>query len=233
MRLAGVWRELYTSNSVVRARFTWRFHRAVGRLSREFLAAYRQYQRHFRGPHSEREAAVRAYLLNAFNDVILSSNLLLQCSMVPSGNLMRQFIESISAALLFSSKAAGYFERFSEAPNDFQVNCLPLKLAEPETLSLLGLDPKWVENLKRIREFYHLYSHASAFSTSFMARLQPPYRIFIGSFFDNSKIKPYRIELIRRITACRLLGNVVPACKDLLEESGPGIDQGVTAHNST
>jgi hypothetical protein len=212
-----VLKELLSLNITPRLAFVFRYWCGILKLRAKYTEAFDTYTALFQGDHSSREDIVRALLLNCFNNLLTSSNLLIECSLTPSGNLMRNFAESLAAAMLLASPKLSFFERFERNPRHFQLDKMVGELKNRRVQAALSLDSEGVDAHVRIHRFYHLYSHATIFSMAVMINTSRGGRLFLGTIFDPLKARPYRIELIRRIGACKYLKNAVILIKQVLD----------------
>ena len=205
----AVFKEVVSCNSFAKARFVSRFWREVIAFSRAFRSSYNSYARTFIGEKDKQEATVKLFLLNAYNGLLLSTNLLVQGMLVPSGNLMRNFSESVAAALIFSSRQLGYYRTYEADIKAFSVNKAIEYLSRPKTISALDLERSGIDTFKQISKFYDSYSHPTPFSLSPLFNLSRGSRMFIGATFDAKRKIAYEVELKRRIGACGLLTEIV------------------------
>jgi hypothetical protein len=157
----------------------------------------------------KRNVVTAAYIYTAINNLVSSFNIFISGYTVPSGNLMRHFYESSIMALLFSAKKLKYFEKFDKNPGKFQAN----KVFEyaKRNLNVLGINSKAWKYFIKQKNFYHSYSHSSAFAMSTNTVMDPNLQgtMILGSFFDKGKKKEYEKEIQIRIGAVKFLTDTI------------------------
>jgi hypothetical protein len=146
------------------------------------------------------------YSFNALNSILVSTNLLVSGLLIQSGFTLRYFTECLAWALILSSKKLGYGEKIHADPKKYKNYHKSVDiLRKSEVRKEIGLSDENKE-LSRLVRFYNRYSHATIFSTYAVASHSEKIA-YLGSFFDLSKTRIYKIELIRRIEACELTLN--------------------------
>jgi hypothetical protein len=165
-----------------------------------------------------RAAYVEAYAFTALNSLITSTHLLVSGTMVPSGNLMRQYGEAIAMALLCSEPKLKVYEKLKADPKKYPVHkCIDL-LGTKKVQDTLGLNPKELANFQRLSKFFGNYSHASQLGVGSQFIFSKPGWLGLGGAFALAKIEQYRRELSWRRTAGELLRGVAAFCAERLPQ---------------
>ena len=216
--LLTILKETLSVNHFNKLRFLLTYGKYIPVFLKHYHRAYIKYIQTFAGSPDEREDTVRLLLLNAFNSILVSSNLLIQSLFVPSGNLMRQLSESIACAILFSAKEMDYFTEYLSDKAAYRFDRLVNELEKKVIQAKLSLDQDGIQNMLKIHRFYHGYSHSTVFSMSLMINFSRKNKVFLGPIFDSRRDIAYKIEIRRRISACALLVNVIELCKRELDK---------------
>ena len=153
----------------------------------------------------ERAAWVQMFLFSSFNSLLTSFHLLINGFLIPAGNLMRSWSESLAMAILCSDAQIDIFDKFKANPAHFSVQKAPDIVMRKNNARILNIDKQGWKKFLEIRDFFSKYSHATAFALSSMTMIQVAGQLFIGSEFDNGKINEYRKEMRLRISACERL----------------------------
>jgi hypothetical protein len=128
---------------------------------------------------------VHRYLYNAIQDLISSFNIFISGYLVPSGNLMRHFYESVAMAILLSSDKHKYFGQFRRNQKDFKVNNV-FKFVD-EHFSLFGINQKAWDKFIKDKDFYHKFSHASAAALISQFHFELKQGLVFGGHYDQKK----------------------------------------------
>lgn len=141
-----------------------------------------------------------AFMNNAFQNIICSMSVYILGYPVPSGNLMRQFIESISMTILVINPNSKYFRKFKEKGTKYDVSKSPF-IVRDNAERLHINESSWYTLLKR-RQFFNLLSHPSAFALTYIINFADGGGT-IGTDFDLVKIKNYKKDMDERINAIK------------------------------
>lgn len=177
----------------------------------------------------ERNSYVEAYFHNAIDKLVISANLLISGYFVPSGNLVRQFCESLCMAILISSKRIDYFETFKRHID----NVIKFGGDDPEKLVMtnrscylvadhhenLGINKGGWEAFLNLRKLYNRLSHPSVFALSSIKDLSKGEGIRkFGAHFDFGKKGAYKEELRKRIDAAKYLSEIIKGIDQYAEK---------------
>jgi len=214
-------REVVLSGSQeTRERFLKEYGDEVERFVEAFHGAYQRFKEvETRVENDQRSAWSQMFLYADLNSLVTSTHLLISGFISPSGNLMRQFGESVAMALLLSHRGINTYEVFSKAPKEFSVNKAVGYASKAENAKLLNLNKKGWASFREITAFYDKYSHASALTAASMVMLGTKGGLAFGSEFDEEKKPAYKVELSRRISACASLIGVIEQVEDQLLHS--------------
>ena len=150
-------------------------------------------------------ALLSSLVYSAINHHVISTHLFLSGNLVASGNIARQVIEFIAMALLGTRPNWGYVRNYSEGR--FSSNkALDLVLKKQR---VLRLSEDGIQALRKIRDFYHQYSHPSMLATA--AALSNVQRggLYLGQSFDPGKTDAYRREMTVRINLATAVSGLV------------------------
>jgi hypothetical protein len=171
-------------------------------------------------PQTMRSAWAWMFLYYAFNNLVTSFHFLISGFIVPSGNLIRQYGESIAMALLCSHPLINVFDRFNSDPGKFPVHKALSIASQKQNARLLNLNRGGWEGFQEITKWYDYYSHASPISIAHLHPFDKPDQMVIGCEFDPLKIDVYKFEIRRRISACNRLLETVEQVERHLKKTG-------------
>jgi hypothetical protein len=124
---------------------------------------------------------------------------------IPSGNLVRQTIESICSAILCSSEQLQYYQQVEQDKFSSKSSIkIVLKHAKK-----FHIDRNAMIRLKKIYEFYHNLSHSSLLTLGFNISAGNLGEIYIGPSFDKEKMIAYKKEMENRINLSKNITNVI------------------------
>lgn len=158
----------------------------------------------------KQKSYVAGYLLNAINNLVVSLNFLILGHLDASGNLFRQFMESSAMSILLSSQELNYFEMLMEhieKKTKFEFH-RSLDFVS-DNIGKLKIDRNAWNKFKKIRNFYHSYSHASLLSVAGRFNFDVKDTVYIGGNYDPAKVEIYRKEIQLRISAADSLKNII------------------------
>lgn len=160
-------------------------------------------------PVNDRTLQVFVFLFQAYNAVVTSLHLLLNCLVVPSGNQMRLYVEAFAMALLCSHPGIGVFDEYRRRQKSYPVHKAVNKLNEKKIRRALDLAEGAIQKLVEVERFYNSYSHASMLAEGIQADFKTRRTLRLGAFFDPEKQAIYANELDGRLGAARALSNVI------------------------
>lgn len=154
-----------------------------------------------------RRAFVAAFLFNAITNLSASMKMLINGYAIPSGNLVRQTIESICSAILCSNEQLQYYQQV-EQDKFSSKSSINLVLKHSKKFHI---NKNAMIGLKKLYEFYHKLSHSSSLTLGFNISVGKLGKIYIGSSFDEEKMFVYKKETANRINLSKNITNVIEA----------------------
>lgn len=216
-------KEIFHDNLEIINEFSNHFSKEILIFAEAFSVAYKKYlelNHLLKNTENKQKAYVGgiAYLL--LDNLLTSVKLFIMGFEIPSGNLMRQVIESVALATLCSLKDnitirinkkktkdihfyTSFISHKSEAKSFNALKYIEFNYQK------LGINEAAVEALKKSRTFYHQYSHPGELSMAATISFENPGKSFIGGSFDNGKMSQYKKELEHRINFCGILPNII------------------------
>lgn len=143
---------------------------------------------------------VQLFLHAALNNLLVSTHFLISCYLVPAGNLMRHFGESVAMAVLCAHQQAGIFEEFLHQGQKYPVQKALDQLRRRRIREMLKLNSEAVERLDSITKWYDSYSHSSRLAVQSLVVLGKETGIIVGSQFDEGKEDAYTKEMAVRVS---------------------------------
>ena len=216
-------KELFHDNSEILNEFSGQFSKELLEFAELFSEAYKKYlelDRLIRETENEQKAYVSGLTYSLLDNLLTSVKLFIMGYQIPSGNLMRQVIESIALATLCSLKDKIRISTTKNKTKDihFYTSFINQKSEAKSFLALkyleanydnLGINEDAINALKKSRTFYHHYSHPGEFSLASTISFEKPGKSFIGGSFDHGKMEEYKKELLQRINFCKILPNII------------------------
>jgi hypothetical protein len=212
--------EIFHDNSDVLNKFYTNFSKELQEFAQLFTEAYKknlELDQLVKNTENKQKAYVSAITYLLLDNLLTSVKLLVLGYDIPSGNLMRQVIESIALASLCSTKEkiqikikgktknihfyTSFVNHKSEAQSHFA-----LKYLEDNYIKL-NIKKRAIDSLKKTRQLYHNFSHPGEMSLSSLVSFEQRGKIYICGGFDHGKIKQYKIEIMLRISLCKILPN--------------------------
>ncbi len=159
------------------------------------------------------KAYISGFLFNGLNNLVISTKLLVRGLLIPSGNLCRNVIESVSVAILCTDKTIPVFNEILE--KTFRASSAPSKLQKYQ--SQLGINPFAVSQILNRWKFYHDYSHATEFNLATIIYSATEGKdIIFGTIFDEGKVEIYGKELKGRSDLAQMEFDAIQGIKDTL-----------------
>lgn len=206
--------ELESDDSKSRAEFFKHFQEQAVEFSNAMAEAFINWRLLDENPEKdERRAYVSAIIYMAISLHILSMKNFLSGNLIGAGNLMRQVVESIVLALLCSEKDLGILEKFKRgkySTNRAVQDALRNK-------KKLGLKEEGIKALKNTQNFYHEYSHPTHLTIATLFSFENPGDLYMGSSFDEGKLKEYKKEVDGRVSLAKVFPNFVDGVRNNLE----------------
>lgn len=216
-------REIFDVNSEIINDFSKHFSKELMDFADLFSEAYKRYlelDRLITGPANIQIAYVSGLVFMMLDNLLISVKLFVMGYQIPSGNLMRQVIESIPLMILCSlkdnirikiqknkTKTIHFYTSFlknkSEAHSHKAIHHLEMNYHD------IGIKKDAIDILKKARKFYHNYSHPSQLTLATKISFETPDTSFIGGCFDNGKIDEYKKELVHKNNFCSIVPNII------------------------
>ncbi|MBN2260293.1 MAG: hypothetical protein JW702_07095 [Clostridiales bacterium] len=199
-----------TGNPEIREKFIEEFKEEIKVFIKNLSKAiilYKKFESQFR--ETQQEQLVSLFVFNSFNNLINSFHLFISGYSNASGNLNRQFIESIAMAILTAKNELDFFDRFMNEGNKFPVhkslNYVKRNIKHYKTL----IKENW-ENLIKIHKSYNDHSHSSAFT------LATPFdhdrkdgSVILGPIFVELRKSLYKKEILSYIQSIDTILNLL------------------------
>ena len=216
-------KEIFHDNLEVINEFSKHFSKEILDFAEAFSVAYKKYlelNHLLKNTENKQKAYVGGITYLLLDNLLTSVKLFIMGFEIPSGNLMRQVIESVALATLCSledkitirinknkTKDIHFYTSFishkSEAKSFNALRYLEFNYQK------LGINEAAIEALKKSRTFYHHYSHPGELSMAATISFENPGKSFIGGSFDKGKMPQYKKELEHRINFCKILPNII------------------------
>jgi hypothetical protein len=199
-------KELLEDDYEVRSFFSSHFESEISAFINVMAQAYHSWIKYDSTVRTNRRRAyVSAFLFNAFNNLLASMKLFISGYSIPSGNLVRQTIESICSAILCSIEKLQIYQQIDQ--NKFSSkNAGKLVLKYSKTFNI---DQKAMQSLMKLYEFYHKFSHTSLLALAHNISFSNIGRIYVGPSFDDKKMFAYRKEVSSRVNLAKTISNVI------------------------
>lgn len=149
-------------------------------------------------------------LFSAVQGHLNSMRIFLDGFLVPSCSLQRQVLESIAMALLVSKPELGIAERFSNGKYSSSKAIQDVI----RNAGTLNVNQRAMEVIKRSAKFYDQFSHPTLMTIASYSSFNEPEKRYIGGYFDQVKIKQYRIEAAAKVELAGLLCGVISGICD-------------------
>jgi len=206
----AIYDELLSDDSEVRAEYLKHFSEEVRTFSAAMARAvvvWRQIDSLITG--NERKAYVSALAHAAIALHVVSFKLFLSGHIIPAGNTLRQVLESVSLALLCSSRGSPVLTQFM---ND-RYSTKNAVRDVVRNWKELGLIEGTHEQLQKSQEFYHQYSHMSRVTIGVLMSFSQTGGVYTGASFDGAKLFAYRKEVSGRVSLAEIFDNILAAVK--------------------
>jgi hypothetical protein len=154
--------------------------------------------------HDQDSATVVGTLFAVIVRMVLSMKLLMTGHMTLAGASMRQVIEAIALALLFSKYGLSYLREAWEGR--FSVSKAVDILYKNR--NKLSLNKEALKIMQNNRGFYHKLSHPTMLAMGDTLSLEGA-GIYLGASFDEAKLLFYEKEVSSRVNLANILINVI------------------------
>lgn len=211
--------ELFSCDKTIKKKFQEKFHFEIDDFCVNYKKAFDLLVSFKRDPNNNRHIYIEMFLISAFNYLLFSMKLLVSGQLVPSGNLVRSFCETISVALLCSSDKINVFEHIINNPSKVSYQKMPDKLNNKENKKILGIDRMEYGLDKDVIKFYHKYSHGTLFANLSFYNITEDNSPCIGNFYGPGKEQMYKMEIDGRNRFCKMLISTIELIKNLQEKS--------------
>jgi len=151
-------------------------------------------------------------IYHCLNSNVVSMDLFVSGHFSPSGNTMRQVLESISMAILSSKPDLGFLERFSQ--NKYSTTKSIRDVIRHS--EKLNISKKSIKIFEKEERFYSQFSHLTIMTIALNESFSDPENKPLGSYFDEGKIQEYKNEVDSRIKLVNILPNLIQGIEDNL-----------------
>lgn len=198
--------ELLGDDQEVRSQFISHFDSEISAFINAIASAYQSWIEYDKTVGTDkRRAYVAAFLFNAINNLLASMKLFITGYSIPSGNLVRQTLEAIFAAILCSSKKLQVYQQIDR--NKFSTkDAGKMVLKYSDTLNI---EKKSVQTAIKVYVFYHKFSHSSLLALAQNISFTSSGKIYVGPSFDDEKLFVYRKEVSGRLNVAKTISNVI------------------------
>ncbi len=216
-------KELFNDNSEILNKFAGRFSEEILEFAELFSKAYKSFLELVlltEDTENEQKEYVSRLTSLLLDNLMMSVKLFIFGYQIPSGNLMRQVLESVALAILCSlndkitisvkknkPKEIHFYTRFVNNGSEAK-SSLALKYLEDNS-EKIGINKNAIDTLKEIRSIYHHFSHPGELSLSVMQSFEKPGKMYVCGSFDEGKIDQYKKDLLQRIEFCKRLPNII------------------------
>jgi len=227
---AALAKEIFDDDRWVKDEFSKIISAEVLKFAGSLAAAFKLFGQLDKLAEGDEQAAfVAGFVHGIFDDMLVSTKLLVAGKLMASGNLMRQAIEGIAVASLCASRELvqirdrksnvriSYWERVKK--DDSKVRSYKALEHLEVNATSLGLSIDSVRRLAKARSRLHQFSHPGLMGIASRMALGEPGPIFLGGSFDTAKIPAYKKEIEDRIGLCGILPNVIKGLVASLNKS--------------
>jgi hypothetical protein len=201
-------KEILGENKEVKEKFISTFETEITEFINSIVESYQRWSKYDSLVGSDRRRAfVAAFLFNAITNLSASMKMLIAGYTIPSGNLIRQTIESTCSAILCSSELLQFYQQV-EQDKFSSKSSLNLVLKHSKKLHI---NRDAMISLKKLYEFYHNFSHSSSLTLAFNTSIGNLGTTYIGASFDDQKMFAYKKETANRINLSKNITNVIEA----------------------
>ena len=208
-------RELLEENKEVKSKFLDTFQSEITEFIDAIVESCRTWLKYDATIGTNRRRAfVSAFVFNAISNLLTSMKIFIFGYSTPSGNLVRQTIESICSAILCSSGKLQFYEQV-EQDKFSSKNTIRLVLKHSKEFQI---NRNAMLALRKLYEFYHKLSHSSSLTLAHNISMSNLGKIYVGPSFDDKKMFAYRKEVTNRINLAKNITNVLEGI--LIEQKG-------------
>lgn len=219
---AEVVKVIFHENKEIVDEFSKKFPLEILEFSEHYSVAYKKYLElnHLaKDTENTQIAHVVAFTCLMLDNLLLSLKLYVLGYIIPSGNLMRQVLETVSLTILCSfdkdiviiknkKKVKIHFYKHFFNKNPDAKSHLSIKYLE-DNFQLISVNKEAIESLKSSRKFYHNYSHPTELGLATIISFSTRGKTYICGSFDHGKIGEYSKELNERINFCKIIPNII------------------------
>jgi hypothetical protein len=160
----------------------------------------------------ERRLKVLALVYTAMSLHVNSMKLFMCGQQIAAGNLMRQVLEAIALTYLCTDKKLTVLERFDEGIYSTQKAIADAK----RHAARLRLSVKAITKLEKAQKFYSSFSHPTKMTIGTLNDFSGA-GIYLGSSYDEGKLKHYRTEISNRLGLAKQFNAFVQSIHHNLE----------------
>lgn len=215
--------EIFHGNKEILDEFA-RYHSVeILKFSEKYSIAFKKYlelNRLVDKEQNQQVAYVTAFTYLLLDNLLTSLKLFVMGYTIPSGNLIRQVVESIAFTCLCALKndikiyknkkkykKINFYKLFiennSEAKSHLALRYLKHNAKE------ININEESIDSLLSFKKLYNNYSHPSKLGLATTMSFISQGKTFIGGGYDEGKSKEYKKELQFRIEFCTVLPDII------------------------
>jgi len=209
-------KEILGDDKEIKSKFLKHFETEMSEFINTIVESYRSWMKYdatIKG--NRRRAFISAFLFNAINNLSASMKMFISGYSIPSGNLVRQTIESICSAILCSSEKLQFYQHVEQ--DMFSSKNSVKHVLKHSKKFRINRDA--MLSLKKLYEFYHKLSHSSSLTLAHNISLSNLGEIYIGPSFDEHKLFAYKKEAANRMNLAKIISNVIEGIL-IIQENG-------------
>lgn len=213
---------IFHDNNEIVNEFSKKYPEEIIKFSELYSTAYKKYlelNRLTTNTENTQIAHVTAFTCLMLDNLLLSLKLFVLGYTIPSGNLMRQVVETVALTALCSLNEEitirknkkniniHFYKHFYNKMPDAKSH-LAMKYLEGN-LKLMRINNDAFQVLRRSQNFYNNYSHPTELGLATIISFASRGKTYICGSFDEGKIGEYSKELHERINFCKIMPNIV------------------------
>ena len=199
-------RVVVCGNRTPRLQFRKHFTKEIDDFTDAIFKAYKQYAL-LKGNQYNRESVVKLYAFTSIQNLVSAFNIFISGYPIPAGNLRRHFHESVSWAILFSTKQLDFYDKFKKDKGSISYQKGPEYVQRH--ISKLNINKNGWQTFMKIDKFYDKFSHSTAFAVALNFIFSENSAIALGSHFDSKKLPLYKKEMTSMLSAANILENII------------------------
>lgn len=208
-------RTVICGNRTSRLQFRKHFEKEIDEFTELLFKAYKLYDG-LKSDQDNRESLVKLYVFTSIQNLVSAFNIFISGYLIPAGNLMRHFHESVAWAILFSTNKLDFYEKFEKDRSSISYHKGPEYVQRH--ISKLNMQKNGWQTFMEIKKFYNDLSHSSVLAVASNFIFCKNSAIALGSHFDSKKQPVYKKEITRMLSAANILSNVIIGIKEQIKK---------------